>query len=279
MGLIDQFVSLLGGRVASAKIPPPNGIDGLPPLLPSEADAGDMVVSEIAEDDLDTIAGLALLIEYVDASGRRSRRRITCRSVQESEEGSLYLQAHCHERNALRHFRLDRIENVTDLRTGEIHDNATEFVRKIESFELFSDATLSNDNSELIERDRKRAYGRCRDGIRILVFLARCDGDYHQNERAIIADYIRSRCNGYGEMEALEYDVEELLRYADRQYPNTQLFGKAIRRIAEAGVTGRHIRLLLDHTAQLIDADGEISPEEFEFAVELKNLIGEYAKT
>lgn len=69
------------------------------------------------------VQGLSHRIEiaYEDATGARSDRIVTVRRVLgEARNGPEYIAGVCHNRVAVRHFRLDRILQLTDLTTGEI---------------------------------------------------------------------------------------------------------------------------------------------------------------
>jgi len=52
-----------------------------------------------------------LFIHYVDNKGEQTRRWVTPKQVMGLSD-YVYLQAHCHLRNAERNFRLDRIIEV-----------------------------------------------------------------------------------------------------------------------------------------------------------------------
>jgi len=65
------------------------------------------------------------MIEYTDAQGRFSRRRITMRHVDDTG-GTQFLYAFCHERNAMRSFRLDRISCLIS-QDGEVEEAAPWF--------------------------------------------------------------------------------------------------------------------------------------------------------
>lgn len=108
----NQKMNILGwllGRTPADTDPPP----------PIKGKQGE-IVPAIGRDetiDRDAAQPLALrytlepffwMIEYEDSHGDITQRRVTMRCVEE-RGGQRYLYAHCHERNALRMFRLDRI--------------------------------------------------------------------------------------------------------------------------------------------------------------------------
>jgi hypothetical protein len=74
-----------------------------------------------AQPDERFAADLACAITYVARDGAISTRRISIRQVME-RAGSIYLVAFCHERGAMRHFRLDGVRACWDAETGEVID-------------------------------------------------------------------------------------------------------------------------------------------------------------
>lgn len=66
-------------------------------------------------------ADLTCTITYVASDGEITTRRITIREVME-RAGCVYLVAVCHERHAVRHFRLDGVRACWDSETGEVID-------------------------------------------------------------------------------------------------------------------------------------------------------------
>lgn len=79
-----------------------------------------------------------LMIEYRDARGQVTQRRITTRTVVE-QDGIRYLQAVCHERNALRTFRLDRIVCFIS-QDGEVEDAQAWFAEILPISQTVQDA-------------------------------------------------------------------------------------------------------------------------------------------
>jgi len=122
-----SYLSRLIGRAPRAEDPPPAMLpmdfSGLRPELP-QSDPPDIVPSpaapETAQGRRFILEPYFLLMEYTDASGNRSRRRITTRHV-DDRGATRYLVAVCHERNALRTFRLDRIDCFISA-DGEVED-------------------------------------------------------------------------------------------------------------------------------------------------------------
>lgn len=64
-------------------------------------------------------------ISYTDAEGVTTERVISILSIINYEDNPRYktIEAHCHSRGAVRHFRTDRINHFFDPNTGEIFQN------------------------------------------------------------------------------------------------------------------------------------------------------------
>lgn len=62
----------------------------------------------------DRAEGQSFAIDYVDHAGHPSHRRISVWAVERNPDGIPILLARCHERQAARAFRVDRITGVTD---------------------------------------------------------------------------------------------------------------------------------------------------------------------
>jgi hypothetical protein len=73
---------------------------------------GTIAVAEPHEDA--DLWGISIAIEYRDANGMLSRRRITLRRVFHASDGQSCVGCFCHERGAVRTFRFDRIVSVID---------------------------------------------------------------------------------------------------------------------------------------------------------------------
>lgn len=155
------------------------------------------------EDELDDVF---TMIEYVDANLVTTRRRITMRKF--STSGAPALVAFCHERKAIRTFRLDRIRCFI-APDGEIIE-PSDFWRSIDvtpppfkkprsAAELVAERPIENRRQE---RDNLREFHRpdrsrpqldvrhhVRHQVRILTALARADGHLHERESLMITDY------------------------------------------------------------------------------------------
>lgn len=80
-----------------------------------------------ADAGLGPLEGQTFAIEYVNANGERSLRRISVWAASGGGDGVVYLEARCHERKAMRAFRSDRIVCCIDL-DGEVHDDVAGYL-------------------------------------------------------------------------------------------------------------------------------------------------------
>ncbi|MEX1109652.1 MAG: hypothetical protein WEC00_12115 [Dongiaceae bacterium] len=122
--------------------------------------------------------------------------------------------------------------------------------------------------------ETKKALNRCRDGLRVLMFLARCDGHLHPAEMAVVDGYIAERSD-------LDSDdtraLAHLRRFAERLYPTPDCFVASARRLARPNAGSTHLMLVAESARALIEADGEIGEREFSAGLELADILREMA--
>lgn len=188
----------------------------------------------------DHTSGWACFIRYVDAKGDETERRIVVRRV-EGYGKATTISAWCFEREAYRTFRVSNIEDLVCADTGEVLDPRTEFDRLAREGAVgITDKSLS-------------------DLVTILVFLARCDGEYHADEMASVNAAIQDHVAYFGGEQAI---VAKVKANARRLAPDGDDFMNALRRIR----LHKHPEKLADFVLMacdlLIEADGRIAPEE-----------------
>ncbi|MEM6681357.1 MAG: WYL domain-containing protein [Pseudomonadota bacterium] len=217
-----------------------------------EQDADDTLLESAAEAPISEgfavsdCGGMANVIAYKDSKNQISERRVTFLQIA-AKKHQFYLSAYCHERSAYRSFRCDRIMHCVDPETGEIRDDFFDYMA--ETFGVDRDRWLSGQQDAALDK--------CKDGIRILVFLARCDGEYHPLEKQVIADYIDERCSYL----SLSGDVASILRFAERSAPYDDTFYGAVDAIMEED-SRDHTKLIVSKAIRLVEADGRITDEE-----------------
>lgn len=235
----DEIVGYVAGKRVIPPVPPGRivAVSQDEPISPSSR--------------RDETAALSLFIEYVDAAGATSTRRIACRSYDPPADT---ITAWCFERDAIRAFRCDRIVSAACTETGEF-------------FEL----------NALVDRLRSRGLP-VRDAglnmvLRILTFLMRCDG-VHSSEAIALEDAVTSY--------ALRFDgddqlVEQALRQARTMAPDERDFLKALRFVTLRRDGPALARFLQSQARRIIDADGRHSAEETRFGIELDRLLTKVA--
>lgn len=141
------------------------------------------------------------LIEYKDAKDNKTVRRITVKRIYGSDYyGDLYLDSFCHERQEPRTFVVSRIEELTELETGEIIvDPIGYFQNKINNSPLGKVTKAINEYSETVLP---------------LVYLGRSDGKLAKAEKLEIVEYLISNAN--------DLDREVLLKEIGKLYCSTE---------------------------------------------------------
>lgn len=262
----------------------------------------------------DPLADMTCIIRYVDAWDDESTRRITIKLV-DRRPYAVMIEAFCHERNAMRTFRLDRVQDCWDWRTGEVIDlaelidsvvpplppverprrdyrsrreprqpatsitgpNDAVIDLKLTVPEGFRMPAPQDDRSEIQPRAAARVamVERCGDGLRVLRFLALCDGEVHRFEEAAERGFARAMCEGAAVgLPRILCEEDFLERFSRRLRPTPesmlQAFGNMIARANPA-----EIKLLLEYANALIRLDGQVTKEEAHFAAELSRILRE----
>lgn len=223
----------------------------------------------ITEDDVQfdeneetvSIAGLSLVLEYENSKRELSQRLVTCRQFS-INAGKSYLKAYCHHRTALRTFRLDRVKDVFDAKTGESLSPVQAFF-----------AQFSPDKMTKSGLTWGLSVGQRADLVALLnalVFLARCDREFHPSEAQCLESALTSF---WIRMEILgNPDFTEILDYADRLAPDGETFWIAMHRFRENDVLARVFRA---QAQALIEADGVIREEEAYWSLEIEEFLSD----
>jgi len=233
-----------------------------------------IVITEIDDaipDDaitLDVADGQSFIIEYVDAKADFSRRRITVWEILEADGGVPWLYARCHERKAMRAFRLDRIRCCID-HSGKAYDNVALFLS-----ELFGTPISPAGDPGGVKEAQSSAWQKVLRAVHheavILSALARVDHVLDRRELQAAADYLA--------LEAEDRDApvsdRELIRLIDHVSglrPNRQAIDRALDAISRLDL--KAVQRLLSAAITVMDADGQRHALEVELinrvAVEL----------
>ncbi|WP_320176652.1 hypothetical protein [Roseovarius pacificus] len=190
--------------------PAPKAIEG-PPVSPPDDTIPDTQDMLQGPDDYGEIMldELYCLIDYCDAKGHETRRRITLLKIKNGPNAPI-LSAICHERKALRHFRFDRIECFID--DDGVVTPADEFARDTLLVDIgafnhraIEDQPANNAKAASSEhKDDPFAVAQSlrnllRAPLSILVAAAKVDGQFHAEEHDVICCYA-------------EEEAEELLK-------------------------------------------------------------------
>ncbi|MDO9429864.1 MAG: TerB family tellurite resistance protein [Phenylobacterium sp.] len=199
---------------------------------------------------------LAFHMVYSDAKQQLSGRCITLRNLLH-EVAEVRLTAYCHMRNALRTFVASRVVELTDLATGEVHEDGLAYFRQ---HPLLGHATaddLTNRSAELL------AVQACRDEIIILSFVGASDGDFDEDEQNEILKHVLLSVDE-------QLNENEVRRRVQSWVPDERAFERALARICAGEGDAK---ALMRSMRRVIDADGEVDSEEVAFASEVQTRL------
>lgn len=221
------------------------------PEVPGGRNAEAVEDGELIDNGRDTSSGWAVFLVYKDAAGDMSQRRVACRKI--SGEGSIhYFHGYCHECQRARTFRLDRIEELVDYRTGECVDP----IRHFEDLRMHG----------LIEmEDRCMA-----DLASVLTFMARCDGEYHPLEESAIEDGLSRyllRCGGS------DRELGKVLKNLPAIAPDSTDVVSATERLLASSACPSIARIILESSADVMGADGNYRSEETAWSSKLQGVL------
>lgn len=115
-------------------------------------------------------------IEYVDAAGQRTSRKVLVREFDNTLHGGV-LMGMCELRNAHRTFRFDRIKSCVNLETGEVIKDTKAFLN--EAYEKSPERS-----AELLTSDYL-------DALKVVYFVAKADGQYRQAEKDVVTRFVQ----------------------------------------------------------------------------------------
>ena len=259
MSDVETIAAKLANRVRRLKLP--NLTDDQ--LLWIESDDPDDMGADFRMDGDDGgPAGIGMIIEYRDSKSVVSNRRITVSGGKEREDGPPLVSAHCHERNARRTFRLDRIIAASDF-SGEVFEPADVFR------ELFGVSPDKSNRFEPIDLAWKRYRSIVAPAAYLLAALARSDGSMDDSEVEIAAEFCASLVNELYNAEGVER-VASYIRKLHPEEPHIVYYLDQFMNYAP----DIH-RKFLATTIQLARADGVVDEAELRLINELSiELVG-----
>jgi tellurite resistance protein len=228
----------------------------------------------------DAIAGICILIDYIDASHAASHRRVIVEKIYEQNDIQ-YVSGFCLLRQERRTFRADRIQT---LRLPPNWDQVKDPLEFLASYNAPHEKSKWQREQEDYAKRAER-YARLYDarkaanhGLRILAFVARSDGAIANQERDVIRDYI-------GDVSELvverlnEEDASEIASDIDKLFPTKRQVANSLNAIR---LYQEQSHLFLTSVKRLVRADGELNQKEqmaFELLVEvLRKPVTESAR-
>ncbi len=259
MGFFSQVLNKAVQSKAARKLELSNSQQ----LIDRDDQSEEVDVGNLKPNQLGTISGQAVILEYENIKGEKTQRIVTCkRYYKHGNEG--YLWAFCQMRKQTRQFKISRIIEIGNPRTGEM------FVSVAVFFELFSpdQSHVSKPGWGLSENKKADLIAL----LNVLVFIANCDKDFHDLERSLFEDCIGKfwlRFEGPGDP-----DIESIGRYIANLAPDGETFWVALHQIAS---DAKLVRLTKQCVADMIDADGVHAQQELYWGQELDNFFRDNA--
>ncbi len=206
------------------------------------------VAHELTDHEL---SGMTIGIEHVDdADGSVSRHWATIVTTAEVD-GHNRLLCHCFASEGLRSFRIDRVINLFD-EHGETFDVREFLLLKASP----TKACTGGGSYRSVVRD----------GLRVLIAVARTDGHLDAEEVDVIMDYARVEGARKGVTED-EAALTELHRYIERLQPSGSVVTSCIDRLTNEDEETQDN--LLAYLAKVVRADGVLHSSE----AELEKLV------
>jgi hypothetical protein len=237
----------LGDLVGNRRVRPPS-LDNRPTFVPVEE-------PEETQFGRDDSSSYSVQIVYTNGKGEPSERQVTCIKLQGfAEPDAIY--AYCHQSKRAKSFRLDRMSECWDLATGELIDPVEHFRR------LHLTGLMDMEDRALDHFSR------------LLVFMARCDGEFHPLENDAVDHALARYVLHFGGDDRTH---EKAVRRLNGIAPDSVDLISAVKKIGTSAHATTLARLVLDCTGSVMNADGRHAPEEIEWAIEVSSLLKDAA--
>lgn len=210
-------------------------------------------------------------IKYIAANGATTQRRITFRRFSLSTDGHVSLIAHCHERNTVRSFRVDRIAYFFD--QDGIVTEAAEFWREL-GIELPPgmprSSGASKRSSEKAEQKSERR-PTLKTQLTVLAAMSRCDGTMRPEEIEQILQFALDQMESDGSFTP-ENQIDALRGRISRMRPTREAIDLAINKLFDGpyALNNAERAKLLRACHAVANADGHLAREEFDLLHELE---------
>ena len=254
---IRSLADILSKRRQDSAIQAPQAGPDFEAILPPIDGSDELAAKKPGDGCIDLLSG-SWVIDYTDSEGGESCRRITPHALKEIE-GTLWIYAYCHERQAPRRFAATGLHSLTDLESGET-------LRSNAAIQSHLEGLLAAANREVqASGSSASALYQYRHGAIVLLFLARCDGEQHPSEIEVILNYLSDP----------EVDMPVDLVAAREELEGMQVddvsFDHAVHWLARN--QPKELERVARYAYDLIDADGTVSSAEALFAQELRSII------
>jgi tellurite resistance protein/NAD-dependent dihydropyrimidine dehydrogenase PreA subunit len=256
MDLSSNIQQLFGPRKLRD---PPGFVSGA-----TSPDDDDIDVSPATVFDAGPLSTVRLALHYEDSKGDRSHRVIQVKCVQVRGD-TCYLCGFCELRNRYREFRLDRIVEIVDMRTGEVAEDPHAYLAPL--LDLARPA-----RARKVRHATDGLLAESVNGLVVLLYFANSDGELNPAERRILWEYLdwqKERCSIKGRV--ARPAVDALMR---TMFPTGDQFAEAL----EEMVMAEHIHAerVLGLVPAIIDADGQLDEEEVHRWQQLRELLAEH---
>ena len=211
----------------------------------------------------DSLVGVRLALIYKDSSGAHTRRVVQVKTVTFRDDVH-YLFGWCELRNAMRSFRIDRIVEIVDMRTGEVADEAQAYLAPLISLARPSSTPRRRDATDSVIAESVN-------GLIVLLYFANSDGELHPKERDVLWTYLnwqKERCSIKGGLR--RPSVDALMR---TMFPTTDQFAEALEALTSS--ESIHAQFVLNRLPEVINADGQADDEEIRRYQQLVELLGD----
>ena len=261
MGILDELRTRFGRKEEFEPVEP----SGFAPRADAQVDSADMMLADPPEPE-PLLEGLTIGVTYEDAEGNISERLVNSVRLMDTPDGQ-FLWAYCHLRKDFRAFRLGRIRQVRDYKTGAHTEDVEAFFRPYRS-QAQQDDTLHTDYGS---RATREVLGLIGDELRILAFVAMADRHFDAREEALISEFIRRRAGQLGPEVAENYDHGHVLDWMRAQKPTFAGLERAVERLSLLGEW--ELRALWDLSNDIVQADERVEADEIRAMDDLYNSI------
>ncbi len=249
MAVVPFIGRLAGGEHLPEPAMSPAGYDGV--RLPG-ADVIPSPSNPVANDALTEAVGQrAFIVNYRDHAGQLSERRIVALDAFE-EAGTAYLHARCLERQALRAFRIDKIESIRSGVTGEDLGPPEEVFK----------AALSHPTLKRLKSTRAAV----RYALRALMTVARADGEVHDSELGVIEVFLEMALP-----DATPADIADLLEHAADLAPSFETFLDAVEHVCFADP--QLAEMMAGAALTLAKANAPVEADEADLVADMAKIL------